>query len=348
MSKPPLHFQGEWVNMPRSWFIRKVENGGGNFLSYTSIGEREWAALADDQLPIHCSDWQQQPADTLTHDACAIATEIRPIVEGILGLVFQEVEAEFVPGITDIDNIPCYEYSWQDTDGNHRLYVIAENGLPLEYEDTGMTLRFSQYNAPSNAIIPPTSEMPQRLYLDDARMALNSLASFRYITTAELVSETTSSPTTEGVYVQANQAWSAKWSVGNEVEIDILVVGNDTWASMTKGETWLPIEVYENLYEGMNNVVDTTTPFWLWPDSSKFHNGILQSETTRTVNGMECHEYLFLPIDTSLDSELQLCVTPNEAIPIQFDLSAQKEGFSMHIVREINQINESTNIVAPP
>lgn len=350
-TQAPLHFQVRWIRTPPSWHIRKIEKSGQVIIEHVAIGEREWAIVADSLFPVPCTEWQKQPQSSLVYSTCKLGRDARSIIESTLGLAFQDQKAEFASGPVVVDNVPTYDYTWRDKGGAvYHLYLAAEGGIPIMFKVSDITFKFSRFSDPANVIAPPTSAMPERLHMDDARMALNRLASFQYVTNAEIKDSTYN---VKGVYVQANQAWRAEWRwkpEDAEPFLKLASIGDQAWLAVGKSTTWLP----SALLPDSKQMVDDASPFANWPSSS-FQEGILQPGSKRAVSGLVCNEYIFTASATTkrgnkADFQARLCVTADSLIPLRLEtsISVTAEGFRSLITRELSHLNDPSNVVEPP
>lgn len=194
---------------------------------------------------------------------------------------------------------------------------------------------------------PELPAMPQELHLGDARTALNGLSSFQYVTTGEFESE--GNATTihcEGVYVQANQAWRAdcRFAEEEEVLVQFYSVGDRTWWGAEGGMGWLPVSSGSSVEQ----TAGEAAPFAYWPDARHWQIGTLQPEPMRSIAGVGCYEYAFIPSDASEDVQLRLCVIPEGAVPIRMESSARGDNFTVLIIREFSRLDDPDNVVEPP
>jgi hypothetical protein len=185
--------------------------------------------------------------------------------------------------------------------------------------------------------------MPQELSFDDARMALNGLSSFRYLTTAEFEAEGNATAIhCEGVCVQGNQAWRASCRVGIEEQalLELYSLGDQTWWGVEGGQGWL--RVAGSIVE--DRVAVEAAPFWLWSDAPYWEIGTLLPEPMQSIAGVRCYEYLF----ASEDAQLHLCVIPGGMVPLRMEFSAAGESHRVLITREFTHFDDPSNVVEPP
>jgi hypothetical protein len=216
-----------------------------------------------------------------------------------------------------------------------------------------MAYRLSRFNDPANAILFPVSEMPTKLQLNEARMALNGLASFRYVTDVEM-SDKDSSGTyhVEGVYLQANQAWQATWkwnTADAEPVVEFLSIGSEAWMDWTPTDgvkTWLPSVFFADA----ESMLKDAGPFAKWPVRSPLSPATLQPGSARTVAGMKCQEYTSSgkvqgDQGTTFDLQVNLCVTADKAIPLRLVFSFVSDDVHFTITRELSHLDDPANVV---
>jgi len=354
---PALHLQGKWVREPRSWYVSRIAamDAGGSLSGweYSLIGSRSWFTYVEGNFPTSCADWQQQPADSAVYSACKAGTSGQTIVQGTLDVTFLSGEAEHFSGPTMVDGVSCYEYQWRDALGISRLWLAADTGLPIlldiPFEDYRIALHLGDFNDPNNMFALPASEMPLKLHLDDARMALDGLSSFRYVTTEEIVTaDKTGNYRMEGVYVQVNQAWQADFRNKPEDPEPLLQfwsMGGQTWQRLAVTHMWFLSADGDSLVKG-------AAPFGNWPNQPKPQLAVLDLEpgSSRSIAGMSCQDYVSEGVVQSdegydVESQVRLCVTPNQSIPLRMELSMTGGGVRVHIVRELSHLDDPANVV---
>jgi hypothetical protein len=234
-----------------------------------------------------------------------------------------------------------------------RLCVSADTGLPLRFQSDLIKAHFNRFNDPANAFMVPTSGTPDRLNLDDARMALNGLDSFRYATTAEL-GDTKSKSTyfINGVYKGTSQDWQADWRFKRDQDKPDFVwanVAGKTWGKIDGTIMWLPVGDDKDFL----TMVDDANPFAMWPNYPNLRTGIRQTGTTQTVGDQKCQEYLFTAQLTSAqggqaDYQLRLCVTMDSRIPLRMAVKLTSGTFGLNFMRELSHLNDPANVVESP
>jgi len=360
--------QGEWIHTPLSWHIW-VTGETDEALEFVTIRDRQWVAnlLAGELVgegedtPLSCAkvqQWEQAPEGSLyrmLYDVCDLGASASEAVLGVFGFFFYDQEAEFASGPRLVDDTPSYEYTWRDKSGNVcHLYMSTEAEIPIMAQCADITLHLSHFNDPANVIRPPTSEMPEKLHIDDARMALNGLSNFRYRTTQEFTDTRKAfAYYSEGLYVQLNQAWRAKFGeIGEEPFVEFLFHPSIGETLLKGGDMtmWFPV----SWDEASEEMARDSAPFAFWPDPPQEHRvGVLQPGSTRTVAGLECNEYLFTWTGSSdygeAEVQVRLCVTPEEMIPLRVHgIASLEDGTRLVRTLELSHINDPTNVVEPP
>jgi hypothetical protein len=346
-----FHAQGEYIQSPQAWHIRHISEAGGYLLEYAEIGNRKWGVIGD--VPITCTDWEQATAP-LTQSTCKVADGLKTLVVSVLAYFTDDQEAELSSGPAMIDGVACYEYTWRDSgDFLCRAHLAAETGIPVLFQNSSTSYRLSRFNDPDNAIAPPVSEMPEKLYLDDARMALNGLSSFRYVTDVEMGDKDgLTTYRVEGVYLQASQAWQANWKWKPEdaqAIVEFLSIGGEAWMDWTPTDgvkTWLP-SVFFGEAESM---LKDAGPFANWPGASALPPAVLQPGSARTIAGVECQEYTSSAKvqgdqGTIYDLQVRLCVTADHVIPLRLVSTAVSDDFRFVITRELSHLDDPANVV---
>ncbi len=352
------------VNTPSSWRISfaPYAQGEDSIVTYVLIGARSWAEIGDGQVQFSCDDPAQLATNDLERTTCELGAGMPSVVQTALGILSNDQVAELVDENPVIDAGPrCHEYEWRDADAAlWSMCMSPETGLPTRVSSERITMQFNRYNDPENAIAPPTSAMPERLHIDDARMAYNGLSSFRYVTDAEL-STSAAEPSTyhvEGVYVQNDQAWQTEWKwkpQDLEPVFEVLSIEDQTWLRIGQNGNW----VDSSLLEDFEWYVSDAGPFAYWPDASEpaAGVGILQSDSTRTVDGLECVDYLFEGTRTTetgvrLEQRIRVCITPIEMLPLQVEITLEFAGDNksarVAVRRELSHINDPANLVESP
>ena len=218
------------------------------------------------------------------------------------------------------------------------LFLITCNLLPTPTTET-----------PHKTLTPETL---QKIDIIEAYDAINSLSSFQYTTTINSVSSEEPEETSivyEGVYVSTNYSWRTDLWVSDQGEkkmtIQFYSTGNQTWWKLIGLTDWTT-EPFPFL--NLEEMAKAASPFALWPEFLRFFQvGILQSGGMKTISGLECYEYKFLPVDISDTIELRMCMT-SETVPLRMEFSAWVGAESTHVIQELSHINDPTNVVEPP
>jgi len=343
-----IRLQGVQVQAPSGRWVRQISETGDIDVEHVKIGDRQWARMMG--LVFSCVDWQQLPEDSPVLKACLASLTLTLLIDlNLADPLARGQEATLVPGITTIDSTQCYQYEWRDADGNlSRICLAAETGLPLLFESPQCRWSLSHFNDPANVIAPPVSEMPAKLHIDDARMALNSLASFRYVTVSEFGDEgNLNASYIEGIYLQANQAWQADFRSKHEDPnplVQLLSIRRQTWERYSAGGAWTPVSTAKNL-------AGDADPFAAWPGGPTMPVALtlLDMVSSRTVSGLECVEYLSnTKFQTSQGAEwdihVRLCVTA-AMVPLRMEISGTSGSSKFTITRELSHLDDPANVV---
>jgi len=346
------HTRGERIQEPPSWHFRHTSEEGGvlTWSESVMIGDREWVVNKfTGGLPLLCTGWEQQPTDSTMYEACIMTLVDKGTIEWFLtGPFIRDQEAELLSGPTAIDGVLCYEYTWRDDDDNaYYAYLSAETGVPVKFEGPGGKWLFSRFNDPANVIKPLTSEMPEKLHLDDAVMALNGLSSFQYATTFIDLQEPATSieDYAKGVYVQSVHAWVATWmDEPEEPLMEYMSTGERLLSRLPEAEaTWSPVSEDDVMAR-------LSGPFAGWVFGFHLRVGSLQPGATKTVDGTHCQEYVLTETRTdeagrSKEVNMRLCVTDLQ-VPMWMEMHyTDKESTSLVITCELSHLDDPANVV---
>jgi hypothetical protein len=349
-----MHFEGEWVQSPQSWRVRQLQ-GENVLMEFVSIGEREWASIGPGQMAASCEGWEALDDSDMTHDVCNLGTQSRALVATTMTAAFPDLDVSPEEDAVAVDGVPCYRYAWEDESGESAvLFVAAETGQPVLYEGQGaphLTMRFSALNDPANAFAAPLTDMPEKLHIDDARLAVNGLQSFQYSTVADM-GKNTDQPVyyiVHGVSLQSKGAWYVRWyfedAEKTEADFEVLFEGGQGLIKAPGMTDFLPASMLPDAEQ----LVRDADPFAWWPNTAYMQVGTLQAGEGRTVDGEECAEYLFTAeVSTAQGTayhELRLCVTPEEMIPLREEYSAgyAEDVFDLTITREWTHFDDPAN-----
>lgn len=360
-----IRFVGTRVNSPGSWKISWLPSvqGGEGLVDYVSIGARNWVQVARVQSVPPC-DATVSPTNNPDFDFCDFGADLQTLAQATLGILSSDQVVDLIDEKAVLDDgTACHEYKWRDTSAAlWSMCLASETGLPIRLSTESVTVQFSHYNDPANAIAPPASEMPDRLHIDDARMALNSLSSFRYVTDGE-VRTPAGQPTTyhvEGTYIQDDQGWQTEWKWKAEDAqpvIEFLSIEDQTWFRDKEEPPWVDFSRFEDLFEDFRPMVNEAGPFSLWPDASGLAGGVgvLQAGPPRTVGGLQCNDYLFEGTKTTdtgaeVSQRASVCATPAEMLPLQIEITLENadKGVFVTVKRELSHINDPANLVESP
>ena len=257
-----IFLTGVWVREPNSILVRLQQQD----IQAVEIAGRRWGAMKQDE-------WWPASLDDIKIDISpgvdpAKAKEFLPInhyltmrlandmiskATKLLNGLFEDQVASLSSASAVVDGVPSFEYTWRDqaSDATWRIYLATSNNLLVKIvQMKGNTLiatyRFSHYNDPANVIRTPTSHLPDKLNIADARMALNGLASFQWsLSRAGKLGAKSMDMSVKGTYVQTTRAWQTFYWKNAEMRgaADLKFLGMDIryWFDSGSGKQWSPI-----------------------------------------------------------------------------------------------------------
>lgn len=324
------HAWGTFVSQPRSWSVFSTVSGGEFQLGVIRIGERYWYGLEGiTWQPFTETDVTSSEPDQSVVLAWALLTS----ADLELHALFPNQTARLKDSAASIEEIPCYEYTWQRSgDGTEgALFLNATNLLPVQVEyrngdELSLRARFHHINDPSSIIRSP--EPKADLSLDDARMALNTLEVFRWVSHWTIlpdqpgIEKASMDFTNDGIYslpYHAQWVWAHFERAKDSYSLTFFLFWSesevDKWASVTGHSSWAEwntdLDQMFSAFNAFRADINVT--------------GSLISPNWIEVEGFTCREYLFeQPAVASeegagLAHELRLCAT-DEGVPVRAQL----------------------------
>ncbi len=191
----------------------------------------------------------------------------------------------------------------------------------------------------------PTVEGAVPLFV--ATEALDSLATFRYVTEGEVISdEGAGTYRVEGSYQQEGRAWRALCTfavAGQEATIEVYSTESRLWWSVPGLNEWQAV----TRWPAFRQIAEDSGPFAYWPVPIEYQAGVPQ-DATRQIDTLACREYLFRPLDVTRDAELRLCLTPDTGIPLRMEYILREKQRRIHVAREFVDINDAEIAVQSP
>lgn len=357
-----------FVSEPKSIFIRD-ETKGVEGAQAIQIWDRFWANPdGKGWWPESLDDIKVEPAEPgvieaarLLHDLMIMVNKswLESITKRLDGLWTDRV-ANVSGGLTYVDSIPCLGYTLSEPDQDRTWQICLDAGrrLPIQIVETQgdirlATYRFSHFNEPGNVIEPRTEK---GLHSDDARMALNGLASFQWTKCLEWEPGSTAPQSlakpfvhcSKGTWVQSDQVF--KVSVWNDEALTgvpwgrFLCRGQDCWQSIGREDAaWWPLES-ESL-----TAATMTGPWWPWLLAANAHQfGSLVPDGATTVGGQRCSEYLYSWEEDENKYELRLSVLLDSRLPLRAHLVRSGAQGTMDDATELHNLDDPANVVEPP
>lgn len=351
------------VREPASEHVRFIERGAV-LAHYIKIGEREWVALGTNPDP---ETWQEAADAKGDVILGKVYSDFLDLVQKLHPLIFfynLDREASLTRPALDMDGTTCDEYTWTEGEVAGSICLSTESGLPVSanFNSASATIeaRYSHFNNPANSIPAPLTDFPQRLHIDDARMALNSLSSFQW--TASLRWEPRAGAQSEeffyiwqGTYVLANQAWRAfLWANTEETDnppaLKVMQIGEQRWVGVDgEQDPWtrVPPGVEDTLIEDSN-------PFNIWRSwLNPRQPGDLAATEVITLNDQSCHEYRFTLERTNdqgqlVRQEIRLFVATDSSLPMRVESVVTTPTGTLTSTWELSHIDHPTNLVEMP
>ena len=350
------------VREPASQYIRDV-TGSAPVSHYIKIGEREWIGLGADPA------WRSSDDPNLTQGEREGLARIQGFVPFPLFFNIEGPQASLTnPGL-DVDGTTCDEYVRAEGETTLSICLSPDSGLPVRAtlggSDAWIEAHYSHFNAPANAIAAPTADFPERLHAADARMALNSLASFQWAATARWQPNTgtdTGGYRYRGTYVQATQGWrAALWPIEADTDgpptWELLSIGEDQWLDFGDGESrrWVPLWIASGLSgESLDFLFELADPLYLWRNLVLLDRaGDLAAGDANTFDGRTCNEYLIVGDAASdqgqaLHLENRLWAAVDSALPMRVEVTGVTPEGTLTWTWELSHIDDPGNQVEPP
>jgi hypothetical protein len=205
----------------------------------------------------------------------------------------------------------------------------------------------------------PVTELPEKLYIDEARMALNGVSSFQFRRTFEgaIPGEAGSEVfwVSAGTYVQSVLAWRASvWfsaeNASGTPATELLTVGERKWQAAGGTETWFPSFMKREEMD-MYSAFGSWT---YWGDTDK--PGRLLVGEARTIDGVPCRVYSF-PYEGQMTSgepvtgERFLFLAVDSLVPMGLEtrlLVGPEEFPALVDTLELSHIDDPGNVVEAP
>jgi len=369
-----INYEGVWVNEPRSihtWFLG---DAGEREMESIIIGSRVWTFFPDRfwlpetleaGLPgVKFEGYTDEESlktfelifGELHKESIALSKALIYIVSDLLANLFPDQSAVFTGETENIDGINAAKYTWTNQEDLTIWYVFidTDRGLPIKLmqmdnDKTLSTYHFSNFNDPGNVIEAPTTHFPEKIHIDDARMALNSLENYQYsislIFDSSLLENNPDYPDLgnvfiEGSHIQKSNTWQSL-SYENENMSD------DPFRVLCNGQNCWYGSYYVNLFD-KSEYVDSLKlyyPFYIWQIIEVDAEGVLESKNI-PVNDYLCDKYIF---DWKGENDnlfhLDLFVKSGSMIPIKAELSTQGV---FKFIWEISHINDPANNIEIP
>ena len=345
------------VKEPASQHVRNITRGATAF-HYIRIADREWIGLGTDPA------WRSGGDPNLTQlekEGMALAAAPTVFLHSLLLDVGGE--ASLVNPALDVEGTPCDDYTWTDGEDRGALCLSQESGMPvrarLERPDSTMEAHFSHFNEPANAITAPITGFPDRLHASDARMALNSLASFQWTLSWwwDFGTAGKTGVVAEGTYIQVDQAWRAStWQeegADGPPVLRVIHIGERRWGNLGgEQERWLPIlqEPDDPL-----SLYHFTDPYHIWRQWIALSRvGDLVARNAEVIDGRSCHEYLIIAEGTTeegvaIRQETHLFATADAGVPMRIEGSVDLASrFTLTFDWELRHVDDPGNQVEPP
>lgn len=349
-----------FVRDPSAAHLRWYDEGAVA-LHCVTVGDREWIGLGT--VPM----WLTAPSSVLT-ETQAFADSLPAIVAGTREFVFPDQVAEFSGLSKTEEGVACLRYIWEGEGAVGDVCLDPHTGLPLFGNERlleggeqthSFELRFSHYNDPANVIPPPISGQPETLHIDDARMALNGLSSFRWTASVSLVPGQSSSSlqafdwAMEGTYVLENSAFrSSVWltaTVDMPPTFRCWAIGHSHWIALPSSD-----QVFRDGF-GADTPCRPGAPYYNWETPPALGEARRVEAGRTTINGELCDKYQFTlqvknPQGNLTGHELMLFVTSDTRVPMRLEdvIRVQADGTTVTQIWEISHINDPANVVEPP
>jgi hypothetical protein len=334
-----------WVREPESYYLRMLDKKDKNIVvaHFITIGKREWMGTGT-----RPDAWYA--LDSLTDDKKEATKELmtgqRDIIRRVSAEEFPQGLAKAVGTSVKVDDVICNEYVCVTTEGQEaHFFISADSGLPVKVDLGVVTLsNIGHINDPANVIKSPISEFPKKLHIDDARMSLNGLSSFRWNHWIKIANGVYC----EGTFSQLNQAchiavYDNKGKEAGTPSFECLKIGQEQWVG--KGEIWTPYKWTDDSYYA--------EPFYIWYMLGNFEKGNLMANREKTINGKSCNEYLFLwqginDQGDAIKQELHLFASTDSGLPMYLEFLASGARASASLSWELSNIDDPSNIIEPP
>jgi len=339
------------VSEPDSYAIRVFEQGA--LLAHVvHIGAREWLGLGTEPT------WL--PLSTAAGSTAELARSARDLALTSLAVVLPRQEARLVRSGVIVGGVSCAEYTWSDGPDTGRVFVAADSGWPVQASVGPVTVQVSHVNDPANVIQSPLTEFPDRLHIDEARMALNGLTSFQWTATIHWVPGpgAQSDPgffwTFRGVCVQTAPAWRADlWmneAATGAPDLRFMQVGARKWTALgAADQPWLVA------LPSMEKQFREPQPFYTWRQMQHVSLGSLVARNAQTLDGRPCHEYRFTARFQNdqgqwLSQEVRLYATADAGLPLAVETTARSEatGDVITLTWTLSHVDDPANQVSPP
>ena len=343
------------VREPASRRMRDVTGGVARF-HHIKIGEREWIGLGADPA------WRSSDDPNLTQGEREGLARIQGFVPFPLFFNIEGPQASLTnPGL-DVDGTTCDEYVRAEGETTLSICLSPDSGLPVRAtlggSDAWIEAHYSHFNAPANAIAAPTADFPERLHAADARMALNSLASFQWTASSQWEPK----PDTEaegfaytyrGTYVQATQAWRAfVWEEDADGApiLKGMRIGERRWVGGGGDEAaWIPVPPSTP----DDAVLENADPFSFWRQWVAMTGvGELVARDARTVDGRRCHDYVILTErindQGTVQQETHLFAAADTGVPMRAESVFRAPQGTLTLTWELSHVDDPGNLVEAP